>query len=110
MGTLHAREQAWQNSHYCAVHGALQRLRDSAGSALPAGTEGVIGRAQFHFANAGDAGAAGRLEAISTTLFQLRWAKWTGREAELRESELKLHALAEQWLLEAPMILPGQGA
>ena len=107
MGTLLAHEQTWQNSHYCAVHGALQRLCDSTGSALPPGTEGVIGRAQFHFANVGDAGAEKRLEAISTTLFRLRWAKWAGRDAELRESERKLHTLAEQWLLEAPMILPG---
>lgn len=110
MGALHPHEQAWQDSHYCAVHGALQRLCESTGSALPPGTEGVIGRAQFHFSSAGDVGAAGRLEAISTTLFRLRWAKWTGREAELRESERKLHTLAEQWLLEAPMILSGRQA
>ncbi len=104
MASIHSHERAWQSSPYGAVHGVLTRLRESEGHALPPGTEGVIGRAQFHLAKAGDEGAAARLDAISTTLFRLRWAHWTRREADLCDSAQALEALAEQWLLEAPMI------
>lgn len=106
MAAIHPYDQAWQRSHYGAVHGALAGLRESGLRTPPPGTEGVIGRAQYHFARTGDKRAAARLEVISTTLFRLRWAQWMRREADLRESVQTLETLAEQWLLEAPMILP----
>ncbi|MDQ8757813.1 hypothetical protein RCO27_16425 [Sphingosinicella sp. LHD-64] len=107
MGAIHISEQAWQGSRYGAVHGALQRLLDSDARLLPPGTEGVIGRAQYHFARIGNQAAAARLESISIALFRLRWAHWTRREADLRDVGQELGALAEQWFLAAPM-LPGE--
>lgn len=98
-----APDQAWRASHYAAVHDALTRFLDSDVRHLPAGADGVIGRAQLHFAREGDRAGLGRLEAISIAVFRLRQSLLARAETDFRAAERELAGLARDWLLEAPM-------
>ncbi len=96
-------DHAWRASHYAAVHDMLTRFFDSCARQFPAGMEGAIGRAQAHFARAGDRAALGRLEAISIAIFRLRQSLLARTETEFRAAERELADLARNWFLEAPM-------
>lgn len=96
-------DQAWRESHYATVHDALTRFFDSRLRHPPAGMDGTIGRAQFHFVRSGDAAVLARLEAISISIFRLRQSLLTRAEADFRAAERELARLARDWFLNAPM-------
>jgi hypothetical protein len=98
-----APDHAWRASHYAAVHDVLIRYFDSDARHPPAGAEGMIGRAQLHFARAGDRAALDRLAAISIALFRLRQSLLARAETDFRAAERELAGLARDWLLKAPM-------
>ncbi len=102
-------DHAWRTSHYAAVHDALTRFFDSGARRPAAGMEGAIGRAQAHFARAGERVALGRLEAISIAVFRLRQSLLARAEADFRAAERELADLARDWFLEAPMF-PAEAA
>lgn len=102
-----APDRAWRASPYAAVHDVMTRFFESGLRHPPAGMEGAIGRAQFHFARAGNAAALARLETISIALFRLRQALLARAEADFRAAERELARLARDWFLDAPMF-PGE--
>ena len=100
------------------LHGAVHRaLTTEARSTIrpPApGTDGVFGRAQFHYDCLGDGEAVALLEKMNIAMFRLRQALLAGDEAEYRAQRSALKGLSAAWLYHAPLhkvaeLLPPEG-
>ena len=89
------------------LHDAVHRtLKTEAGSKQrpPApGTDGVFGRAQFHYDCLGDDEAVALLEQMNIAMFGLRQALLAGDEAAYRAARAALRRLAGAWLYHAPL-------
>jgi hypothetical protein len=100
------------------LHQAVHRVlaTEAASTARPPapGTDGVIGRAQFHYDCLGDCEAVALLERMNIALFRLRQALLSGAEADYQAQRAELKRLAGEWLYQAPLhrvaeLLPPEG-
>lgn len=100
------------------LHDAVQRTlaaEAASGARPPApGTDGVIGRAQFHYDCLGDCEAVALLEQMNLAIFRLRQALLAGAEADYQAQRRELKRLSGLWLYHAPLsrvagLLPADG-
>ena len=78
------------------------------------GTDGLFGRAQFHYDCLGDGEAVTLLEQMNIAMFRLRQALLAGDEAAYRAQRAALKRLSGAWLYHAPLhrvadLLPPEG-
>ena len=78
------------------------------------GTDGILGRAQFHYDCLGDDEAVGLLEQMNIAMFRLRQALLAGDEASYQAERAALRKLSAAWLYHAPLhrvaeLLPPEG-
>jgi hypothetical protein len=98
-----------------AVHRTLATEARSTARPPAQGTDGLLGRAQFHYDCLGDGEAVALLEKMNLTMFRLRQALLTGDETAYREQRSALKGLSAAWLYHAPLhkvadLLPPEGA
>ena len=91
-----------QPSHHIAVHRILTAHAAPCRAIAP-GTDGAIGRAQFHFDSAGNAEAVALLGQSNVALVRLRQALCAGDEAEAAAQREALARLASAWLGLTPL-------
>ena len=99
--------------HAC-VHRALATELCSTARPPAPGTDGVFGRAQFHYDCLGDDEAVALLEKMNIAMFRLRQALLAGDEAEYQAQRTALKGLSAAWLYHAPLhkvadLLPPEG-
>ena len=97
-----------------AVHRTLATEARSTVRPPAPGTDGVLGRAQFHYDCLGDGEAVALLEKMNIAMFRLRQALLVGDEAAYREQRSALKGLSAAWLYHAPLhkvadLLPPEG-
>lgn len=67
------------------------------------GTDGIFGRAQFHYDCLGDDEAVALLEQMNIAVFRLRQALLAGDEAVYQAQRAALRKLSGAWLYQAPL-------
>ncbi len=97
-----------------AVHRTLKSESTSQQRPPAPGTDGVLGRAQFHYDCLGDGDAVALLERMNIAMFRLRQALLAGDEATYRAQRSELKKLSNAWLYQAPLhkvadLLPPEG-
>jgi hypothetical protein len=97
-----------------AVHRALTTEARSKQRPPAPGTDGVFGRAQFHYDCLGDDEAVALLEQMNIAMFRLRQALLAGDEASYQAQRSALRKLSGAWLYQAPLhkvadIFPSEG-
>jgi hypothetical protein len=97
-----------------AVHRTLAIEARSTQRPPVQGTDGLLGRAQFHYDCLGDGEAVALLEKMNLTMFRLRQALLAGDEAAYQEQRSALKGLSAAWLYHAPLhkvaeLLPPEG-
>ena len=97
-----------------SVHRALTREARSKQRPPAPGTDGVLGRAQFHYDCLGDGDAVSLLEQMNIAMFRLRQALLAGDEAAYQAQRAQLKKLSGAWLYHAPLhkvahLLPPEG-
>ena len=97
-----------------SVHRALTREARSNQRPPAPGTDGVLGRAQFHYDCLGDGEAVSLLEQMNVVMFRLRQALLAGDEATYQAQRSALRKLSGAWLYHAPLhkvadLLPPEG-
>ena len=97
-----------------AVHRTLATEARSTMRPPAQGTDGVLGRAQFHYDCLGDDEAVALLEKMNLAMFRLRQALLAGDEAVYQEQRAALRGLSAAWLYHAPLhkvadLLPPEG-
>jgi len=97
-----------------AVHRVLAIEAHSTIRPPAPGTDGVIGRAQFHYDCLGDGDAVALLEKMNVALFRLRQALLAGDEADYQAQRSALKGLSAAWLYHAPLhrvaeLMPPEG-
>ncbi len=100
--------------HAC-VHRALATELCSTARPPAPGTDGVFGRAQFHYDCLGDGEAVTLLEQMNIVMFRLRQALLSGDEADYQAQRSALKRLSGDWLYQAPLhkvadFFPPEGA
>ena len=78
------------------------------------GTDGLFGRAQFHYDCLGDGEAVSMLEQMNIAMFRLRQALLAGDETAYQAQRAALKRLSGDWLYHAPLhkvadLLPPEG-
>jgi hypothetical protein len=78
------------------------------------GSDGALGRAQFHYDCLGDDEAVTLLEKMNIAMFRLRQALLAGDEADYQAQRSALKGLSAAWLYHAPLhrvadLLPPEG-
>jgi hypothetical protein len=86
-----------------AVHRVLATEANAAKRPPAPGTDGVIGRAQFHYDCLGDVEAVALLEQMNLAVFRLRQALLVGAEADYQAQRAELKRLSGLWLYHAPL-------
>src|SRR5438128_7723125 len=86
-----------------AVHRALAKEARATQRPPAPGTDGLFGRAQFHYDSLGDGEAVGLLEQMNVAMFRLRQALLAGDEAAYRAQRSALKKLSGAWLYHAPL-------
>ncbi len=86
-----------------AVHRTLATEARSTQRPPAPGTDGLLGRAQFHYDCLGDEEAVGLLEQMNIAMFRLRQALLAGDEAAYQAQRSALRKLAGAWLYHAPL-------
>lgn len=97
-----------------SVHRVLATEARSTSRPPAPGTDGALGRAQFHYDCLGDGEAVTLLERMNVALFRLRQALLAGDEADYRAQRAALKGLSAAWLYHAPLhrvadLLPPEG-
>jgi hypothetical protein len=97
-----------------AVHRALTTEACATQRPPAPGTDGVFGRAQFHYDCLGDGDAVALLEQMNIAMFGLRQALLAGDEAAYQAARAALRRLSGAWLYQAPLhrvaeLLPAEG-
>lgn len=97
-----------------AVHRALAAEARATQRPPAPGTDGVFGRAQFHYDCLGDGDAVALLEQMNIAMFRLRQALLAGDEATYQAQRSQLRKLSGAWLYQAPLhkvadLLPPEG-
>ena len=97
-----------------AVHRTLAAEARSRQRPPAHGTDGLLGRAQFHYDCLGDGEAVALLEKMNFAMFRLRQALLMGDEAAYQEQRSALKGLSAAWLYHAPLhrvadLLPPEG-
>jgi hypothetical protein len=97
-----------------AVHKTLANEAWSTTRPPAPGTDGVLGRAQFHYDCLGDGDAVALLEQMNVTVFRLRQALLSGDETVYQDQRRELKRLSAAWLYHAPLhkvaeLLPPEG-
>jgi hypothetical protein len=97
-----------------AVHRTLATEARSNVRPPAPGTDGVFGRAQFHYDCLGDGEAVALLEKMNIAMFRLRQALLAGDEADYQAQRAALKGLSAAWLYHAPLhtvaeLLPAEG-
>jgi hypothetical protein len=99
---------------HAVVHQVLAaEARSTRGPPGP-GTDGLFGRAQFHYDVLGDGEAVALLEQMNVAMFRLRQALLAGDEAAYQAQRSALRKLSAAWLYHAPLhkvaaLLPAEG-
>ena len=88
--------------HQC-VHHVLATEAHSTQRPPAPGTDGAIGRAQFHYDCLGDGDAVALLEKMNIAMFRLRQALLAGDEADYQAQRNALKGLSAAWLYHAPL-------
>ena len=86
-----------------AVHKALATEARSKQRPPAPGTDGVFGRAQFHYDCLGDEEAVALLEQMNIAMFRLRQALLAGDEATYQAQRSALRKLSGAWRYQAPL-------
>lgn len=78
------------------------------------GSDGALGRAQFHYECLGDDEAVTLLEKMNVAMFRLRQALLAGDEADYQAQRAALKGLSAAWLYQAPLhrvadLMPPEG-
>jgi hypothetical protein len=78
------------------------------------GSDGALGRAQFHYDCLGDDEAVALLEKMNVAMFRLRQSLLAGDDADYRAQRSALKGLSAAWLYQAPLhrvaeLLPPEG-
>jgi hypothetical protein len=99
---------------HAVVHRTLATEARSRQRPPAPGTDGIFGRAQFHYDCLGDGEAVALLEKMNLVIFRLRQALLSGDEAAYREQRSALKGLSAAWLYHAPLhkvaeLLPPEG-
>ncbi len=99
---------------HASVHRVLATEARSTVRPPAPGTDGVIGRAQFHYDCLGDGDALALLEKMNIVIFRLRQALLAGDEADYQAQRTALKGLSAAWLYHAPLhrvadLLPAEG-
>ena len=97
-----------------AVHRVLATEARSTQRPPAPGSDGIFGRAQFHYDCLGDGEAVALLEKMNITIFRLRQALLAGDEADYQAQRSALKGLSAAWLYHAPLhrvadLLPPEG-
>ncbi len=97
-----------------AVHRALATEARSIARPPAPGTDGVFGRAQFHYDCLGDDEAVALLGKMNIVMFRLRRALLAGDEPDYQAQRAALKGLSAAWLYHAPLhkvaeLLPAEG-
>jgi hypothetical protein len=97
-----------------AVHRTLNTETRSTQRPPAPGTDGVLGRAQFHYDCLGDGDAVALLEQMNIAIFGLRQALLAGDEPAYQAARAALKRLSGAWLYHAPLhkvaeLLPAEG-
>ena len=97
-----------------AVHKVLATEARSTQRPPAPGTDGTLGRAQFHYDCLGDNEAVALLEKMNIAMFRLRQALLVGDEATYQAQRTALKGLSAAWLYHAPLykvadLLPPEG-
>ena len=96
------------------VHRVLATEARSTQRPPATGTDGLFGRAQFHYDCLGDCDAVALLEKMNIAMFRLRQALLASDEAEYQAQRSALKGLSAAWLYHAPLhkvadLLPPEG-
>lgn len=99
--------------HDC-VHRVLATEARSTERPPAPGSDGALGRAQFHYDCLGDEEAVTLLEKMNVAMFRLRQALLVGDEADYQAQRSALKGLSAAWLYHAPLhkvaeMLPPEG-
>lgn len=86
-----------------AVHRTLKTEACSKQRPPAAGTDGLLGRAQYHYDCLGDGDAVALLEQTNIAMFRLRQALLAGDEAAYQAQRAQLRKLSGAWLYHAPL-------
>lgn len=86
-----------------AVHRTLKTEACSKQRPPAAGTDGLLGRAQYHYDCLGDGDAVALLEQMNIAMFRLRQALLAGDEAAYQAQRAQLRKLSGAWLYHAPL-------
>ena len=86
-----------------AVHRTLATEARSTQRPPAPGTDGLLGRAQFHYDCLGDGEAVALLEQMNIAMFRLRQALLAGDEAAYQAQRSALRKLSGAWLYHAPL-------
>lgn len=97
-----------------SVHRVLATEAHSTQRPPSPGSDGVIGRAQFHYDCLGDGDAVALLEKMNIAMFRLRQALLAGDEADYQAQRSALKGLSAAWLYHAPLhrvadLMPPEG-
>ena len=97
-----------------AVHRTLTNEAWSTRRPPAPGTDGTLGRAQFHYDCLGDGEAVALLERMNVAMFRLRQALLASDEAAYQAQRQELKRLSAAWLYHAPLhkvadLLPPEG-
>lgn len=94
---------AWRSSRYGEVYEALVLSLEPSVRNVRAGTEGMIGRAIFHFRAVGEEDAVAKLELIAVAIAHLQQSLRSRSEDQYLIRKNQLTRLAREWLSAAPM-------